>query len=387
MSPAKARGTAAADPVPAPASTLTVEASDLKAAATWVARSLPLRPHVPILAGVILTRTVEGLVLSSFDFETHATIRIPADGELEGPVLVHGRMLSDAAAHLSGTVELTAQGGMLTAVAGRQRFRFNLMDLEAYPGVPALPEPSGTIEADELHELLSRAAVTTAPMPDAGVPVHAIHLEATGGELIARSTDKYRAALVRAPWQGQDFTALAPAAPVAAAARGMAGPVEIGATSAHLALSSSDRTVVVGLSGSAPMPIARLFEAPTQGRVVVDRADLIEAVAANRISLDRGQPLVLGISGSCIEVSGAGDSAGSEAVIDATGDLDLTWLVNPGYLADLLGALPGDLVALEASARKPETLPLLLAGATADGELITSATYLLVPIRHAGGAR
>src|SRR5690349_3764970 len=58
----------------------TVERDVLSEAVAWAARSLPVRPSVPVLAGLLIETTDEGdgLVLSTFDYETSARASIPA---------------------------------------------------------------------------------------------------------------------------------------------------------------------------------------------------------------------------------------------------------------------------------------------------------------------
>ena len=65
--------------------TTTVGLSDLKFrlvredfadAVAWVARNLPTRPTVPVLAGVLLTGSDEGLTISGFDYEVSARSRL-----------------------------------------------------------------------------------------------------------------------------------------------------------------------------------------------------------------------------------------------------------------------------------------------------------------------
>jgi len=57
-----------------------VERDVLAEAVTWVARGLPARPPVPVLAGVMLEAFDDGtLTLSAFDYEVSARITVPAD--------------------------------------------------------------------------------------------------------------------------------------------------------------------------------------------------------------------------------------------------------------------------------------------------------------------
>ena len=45
----------------------------------WVARSLPSRPPVPVLGGVLLDATEQGLTVSGFDYEVSAQVRVAAE--------------------------------------------------------------------------------------------------------------------------------------------------------------------------------------------------------------------------------------------------------------------------------------------------------------------
>ena len=50
----------------------TVERDVLADGVAWVSRALPLRPPVPVLAGVLIEATATGVKLSSFDYEVSA---------------------------------------------------------------------------------------------------------------------------------------------------------------------------------------------------------------------------------------------------------------------------------------------------------------------------
>ena len=55
-----------------------LERDVLAEAVQWAARSLPLRPSVPILAGLLVRADAESVTFSSFDYETSARISVPA---------------------------------------------------------------------------------------------------------------------------------------------------------------------------------------------------------------------------------------------------------------------------------------------------------------------
>ena len=72
-----------------------VERDVLAEAVAWAARSLPTRPSVPILAGLLIKADTEGVTLSSFDYERSARVTIQAEIVDEGVALVSGKLLSD----------------------------------------------------------------------------------------------------------------------------------------------------------------------------------------------------------------------------------------------------------------------------------------------------
>ena len=54
-----------------------VERDVLADAVAWAARTLPARPALPVLAGLVLTAEGDALTLSSFDYEVSARVEIP----------------------------------------------------------------------------------------------------------------------------------------------------------------------------------------------------------------------------------------------------------------------------------------------------------------------
>src|SRR5690625_7045439 len=66
-----------------------VERDVLADAVTWSARTLPTRPPVPVLAGVLLEADAAGsLTRSTFAYEASARSRAPAAGTKRGQTLV-----------------------------------------------------------------------------------------------------------------------------------------------------------------------------------------------------------------------------------------------------------------------------------------------------------
>ena len=72
-----------------------VERDALADAVAWTAKSLPSRPSVPVLAGVLL-RVADGrLHVSGFDYEVSSQVTVEVQADADGATLVSGRLLAE----------------------------------------------------------------------------------------------------------------------------------------------------------------------------------------------------------------------------------------------------------------------------------------------------
>ncbi|GKT33627.1 Chromosomal replication initiator protein DnaA, partial [Aduncisulcus paluster] len=126
-----------------------VARDDFADSVAWVARSLPSRPTVPVLAGVLLTAHDTGLTLSGFDYEVSAQVKVPAEVAASGSALVSGRLLSDITRSLPNKpVDVALEGTRLLISCGSAKFSLPSMPVEDYPALPSLPEETGALSAD-----------------------------------------------------------------------------------------------------------------------------------------------------------------------------------------------------------------------------------------------
>src|SRR5690606_2582538 len=184
---------------------LRVERDVLAEAVAWTARSLPVRPPVPVLAGVRLEASSEGsLTLSTFAYDVSARSTVPAAVEEAGVVLVSGRLLADIAKALPAKpVDLTLDGTKVVLRCGASRFTLLTMPVEDYPALPEMPDLSGTIDADVLTEAV--AQVSIAASRDETLPLlTGVRVEIDGEKLTLMATDRYRLALRELSWHPSD---------------------------------------------------------------------------------------------------------------------------------------------------------------------------------------
>lgn len=86
---------------------LTAEPKTLAEAIAWTARTIPTRPVVPILAGLLLEADDDQLTVSAFDYDTSSRATISCDVAEPGRVVLPGRLLAELTKTLPDRAMLT----------------------------------------------------------------------------------------------------------------------------------------------------------------------------------------------------------------------------------------------------------------------------------------
>lgn len=374
---------------------LRVERDVLAEAVTWTARSLPNRPPVPVLAGLLLEARADGVLeLSGFDYEVSARAEVPADVADAGRALVSGRLLADISRSLPDKpVELTQDGAKIVLTCGASRFTLMTMPVEEYPARPEMPPEAGTVSSEVFSAAV--AQVTVAASRDETLPIlTGVRMEIAGDTVTLLATDRYRLAMRELPWRpaaGDVETAtLVRARTLSEVAKtlGQGGDVTV-------ALSADGGQELIGFSaggrrttsllvdGDYPK-VRALFPAEAQTYAVVVTSSLVEAVRRVALVAERNTPVRLTFGeGEVVLEAGQGEDAQASERLEATlvGE-DITIAFNPGFLLDGLNALGTSHVRLSFT---QATKPAVLTGQDgAEGEDDTGYRYLLMPVRMAG---
>ena len=168
-------------------------------AVAWTARSLPNRPSVPVLAGLLIETSDNGLTLSGFDYETSTRATLPAEVADDGRALVSGRLLSEIVKSLPAKpIDVSLDGSRVQVLCGSARFSLQTMPVEEYPQLPEMPTATGTIKADEFATAVSQASAAAGR--DEMLPLlTGVRLEMEGSTISLMATDRYRASLRARP--------------------------------------------------------------------------------------------------------------------------------------------------------------------------------------------
>src|SRR5580658_871833 len=207
-----------------------VERDALAEAVAWIARSLPSRPVLPVLSGLLIQAADDGLTLSCFDYEVSARVSIDADVSEAGTALVPGRLLAEITRSLPGHPVEVDDKDDVTLTCGPASFSLVTLPLREYPQLPELPRLAGTVDGGVLATAIGQ--VTPAASRDDTLPViTGVNVEIEGDMITLVATDRYRLAIRELGWHparaGTSSTLLVPAKTLADAARMMVPGVPV----------------------------------------------------------------------------------------------------------------------------------------------------------------
>jgi len=380
-----------------------VERDVLADAAAWVARSLPARPSVPVLGGVLIEASTgpdgDQLTVSGFDYETSARVQLDATIGDPGRVLVSGRLLADITKALpSKPVDLVIDGSRATINCGNSRFSLPTMPVEDYPQLPAMPQLAGTVAAEHLAQAVAQVAVA-AGRDDTLPMLTGIRLEIDGPRLTLAATDRFRLAVRELEWAPGDGM-LAASTAVLIPARTLAEVAKTlgGAGTVSLALSAGDG--MLGVTGGGRRATTRLLDAdfprfrqliPAEhtSAAVIEVAPLVEAIKRVALVTDRVAQVRMEFSEDGLRLAAGGDDVGSaeeELPSEFTGE-PLAIAFNPGYLLDAFGALHTERAQLTFTTPNRPALVRPVPPPPAEDEaesVLPGYLHLLMPVRLPG---
>ena len=378
---------------------------DFADAVAWVARSLPSRPPSnPVLAGVLITGSDDGLTIAGFDFDVSAEVTVPAEIASGGTVLVSGRLLSDITRALPAKpVDVSVDGTRMLLNCGSAKFSLPAMPVEDYPALPSLPAETGVVPSDLFTEAVGQVAVA-AGRDDTLPMLTGIRVEISGDKVVLAATDRFRLAVRELTWStaSPDLEAavLVPAKTLAETAKSVNPGSDV-----HLALGTGaavGEERLLGMRSGGRRSTTRLLDTefpkyrqllPAEHTAVatVGVTDLIEAIKRVALVADRGAQVRMEFSPGSLRLSAGADGVGlaeEDLEVDFAGD-PLTIAFNPTYLTDGLGSLHSDRVTFGfTTPSKPAVLRPAAeespAGLGPFPAQDTDYVYLLMPVRLPG---
>jgi DNA polymerase-3 subunit beta len=365
-------------------------------AVSFAVKLLPQRTTLPILSGVLIETSDDGLRLSSFDYEVSTQTEIAADVEEPGRILVSGRLLADIASRLpNAPVQFSSEDSRITVSCGSANFTLLSMPVEEYPTLPQVAEQSGLLPAEAFATAIAQVAVA-ASRDDVTPVITGVQLEVSENSLSLVATDRYRVAVREIEWDSGDvvvtenLTALVPARTLQEIGKtfGHSGTISVAITNSddrELIAFRADKKTVTSLliKGNFP-PVKRLFPDTVDNFAVINTAELIESVRRISLVLEREAALRFSftIDGVTLEAIGSEQAQASETIDAHLSGGDTVVSLKPQFLLDGLGAVHSEFVRISFTKTENPNKPgpvLITSQSSKDQPGADNYKYLLQP--------
>jgi DNA polymerase-3 subunit beta len=288
--------------------------------------SLPTKPTVPILGGVLVEAQLGAVQFSSFNYD-RATMRVAAADIAEtDTVLVAGRLLATVGSNLPANTEchVTASGSEMVIAAPRTEFRLPLLHAADYPRLPemASKDAIGTVDAESFCEAVRVIGGFASPDP-APVNLTVLNIACEPGDMFLCATDRYIIGRRRIDWTGAtDATINVPAADILATIKAVAGngaeSIEILWNDSTLGLRTPSTTVVSRVLGEEFPDVDRIMHVDSfHCAATVETAELASMLKrAASIADDKFAQVDITVEADALSVTTTRSTAGN--IVDTT---------------------------------------------------------------------
>ncbi len=371
---------------------LSCDRDELAAGVAAVQRAVSSRTTLPILSGVLIETTPEGLRLVGTDLELSVETFIPVSFSVQAAMVLPARYLGEIVRRLpEREVKVAFDGArrVATICSGKAVYDINSMEPAEFP---LFPQVEGNvwwkIPGKDLAQSVRQTAFAAAT--DENRPfLTGVLVAWDGGEVKLVATDTFRLALRKVQADGDGKADESPAvrqmivparafAEVGRIVQGEGDEVEIYASPNQVAFKCRKTTIVSRLIDGQFPNYERVIPRGWKSRMVVDRVRLMDAV--ERVAVlgkDEFGTVRLGFGGDTVTISANAPEVGTAfeevGVAGNEGEKGETAL-RSRYLLDVLRAVDDEELALEATG---PVSPVVLkhAGAEAGDYL-----YLIMPV-------
>lgn len=362
---------------------LSIAKSELAEALGIVGKGMSARSTLPILSGILLTASEDGLQLQATDLEISVRHNARSLIEQEGKVVVPGRLLSDIVRSMpDAAVSIETDGEIAHVRAGHAAFTVKTLPAADFPKFPEIDvEKRAKLPSTTFASIVKQVAKAVSRDETRAI-LTGVLMSIDGSVVRMVATDSYRLAVREVMLDepaGESIEVVVPGKAVDEVAKMLGGSesVEIGVSDNQVVFNFADTEFVTRrVEGTYPN-WKQLIPNQTDTKVVVSREELQEAVKRVSLLALHNSPLKISVLAEDQTLS---LSAATQDVGDASEDLmvkvqgnDVEIAFNHAFLTDGLLAAHTDNVVLEIqSALKPGLVKT-------EGD--DGFVYLLMPVR------
>ena len=358
-----------------------MQTEDLCAGVLSVIKALPVRSAMPVLEGVLIEATKNGLHLLCSDLMFQKECDLPAAVEEEGKCVLKGKFLAEILRKLpNGPLYAEQEGMILKIQSGRVRQRLQCIEFDDFPVMRAKGDAADiTVDAETLRTMIDRT-VFAVSQDDSRPVLTGTLVEASEDKLTLVATDSFQFAMTTLHKDGGLFEKRTIVqgkvmSEIAKMAEETEKEVTLSLTQTHLTVQVNDTKLTARLLDGNYIDYKRIIPKDCKTRVLVNTEDLYSMTdRAQLIAREGNNSIVLHFADNALTINaesfvGRGEDSMEVSIV---GDpIDIAF--NPRYILNILKNIPDETVYPEFNS---PISPCVIRPISGDAYL-----YLIVPMR------
>jgi len=360
---------------------LTINSKELAEGVASVSKALPARTQMPILEGIYLQASSDGLMLKCTDMMLQKECTVAADVSEEGYAVVTGKLFTDLVRKIpDGEVTLRLDGETLFISCGRFNSSIQcLSDSGNYPDMQFNGDSfSVKLDSDQCAKMINETVFATST--EESKPILTGVLIELGSEISFVATDAFqfakRSMALRIP--SEERSMIVPSKSMVEIARMMdavSGEAELTFTKTHVSVSVGSERLVARLLDGNYIKYQNILPKDHNARVCLDKREMMDSIDRAQLMAREGNSnILMKFSGDKVTISANSHAGKVSEEVDAqkAGD-DIDIAFNPRFVMNVLKNIPDDKVYMDFTT---SIAPCVIKPAKTDGFY-----YLIVPVR------
>ena len=359
----------------------TMQTEDLCSGVLSVIKALPVRSSMPVLEGVLIEATAEGLHLTCSDLMFQKECMLPATVEEEGKCVLKGKFLAELLRKLPNETLYAEQEGMILKIrSGRVRQRLQCVEFDEYPVMRAKGDVVDIrINATELRNMIDHT-VFAVSQDDSRPVLNGALIEANAEQLTFVATDSFQFAMttLHTPNSGVEKNTIVQDKvlnELSKMAEETEKDVTLSLTQTHLTVQVNDTRLTARLLDGNYIDYKRIIPKECKTRVLINTSELFTITdRAQLIAREGNNSIMMHFEGNTLTVSAESFVGRTEDTMEVSivGDpIDIAF--NPKYVINILHSITDETAYFEFNS---PISPCVIRPVQGDSYL-----YLIVPMR------
>lgn len=335
---------------------LTIDIKSLQAGIAVVIKSLSSKPALPVLEGMYLSATKEGLLLRCSDLSLQIDCIVEADVMEEGAVVLPGRLFSEIIRKLNEeTLDIRQDDRTLFLKAGRSKMNLQCTDANEFPDMFLSGEKHAvSLPQIQFKEMIRQTVFATAQEESKPI-LTGVLCEVKGHAFNMVALDGFRLALRHTNIQAelQEMEVVVPAKSMLEISRTLSDaedPLNIEFSSNHLSIDLGHTKIISRLLDGDFIKYQSILPTQHTSRVRVNRHSLMDSIDRAMLMAREGTNNLIrfSISEGILQIlaNSAMGRVEEDVEIDLNGE-NLEIAFNAKYFSDVLKSLTDEEIFLD----------------------------------------